>query len=457
MGITTSNKQISIDHIDCGGALKVTLALAAAPDITTNPTDIVLILDRSGSMDGTPLEHLKLGADAFIDIIDEATDGVKDGIIGGGSHIGIVSFDGTASQDTQLITSVNQLKQAVVALDANGNTNHAAAFSAGMNLFNPVSNNARVMVMFTDGKTTAGPPPSPVAAAARAAGITIFVIGLVGDDGIDVAALNDWATDPDASHVAITPDAADLEQLFENLAKNISKPGATDIVIDEFLNPDFSIISVNAPTKGTAIMVNLQTLQWRIAELGVSGSEGATLEFFIRHTADTSGLKHVNSHIEFSDAEHNVVSFPDPLVDVDCAVIIEPEHCPDPKIVSVKGCSDAVEVDVDNVFIESQGKILEVTLRLKNVCDHKRIAVAVIVNEPDDHDEEHHRGLKIFTVPAHEQPGCRDVEIRCIKFVLPDDLDISGGPIGCNANERRFTIRVLANNVDNNFDCCGEI
>ena len=61
--------------------------------------------------------------------------------------------------------------------------------------------------MFTDGKTTTGAPPSPVAAAARAAGVVIYCIGLIGSDGIDVSVLNDWATDPDASHVAVTPNA----------------------------------------------------------------------------------------------------------------------------------------------------------------------------------------------------------------------------------------------------------
>ena len=55
MGITSSNKQISADRIDCDGSLKVTLALSASPDIVSNPTDIVLVLDRSGSMAGSPL------------------------------------------------------------------------------------------------------------------------------------------------------------------------------------------------------------------------------------------------------------------------------------------------------------------------------------------------------------------------------------------------------------------
>ena len=55
MGVTSSNKLVNADRISCDGSLKVTLALTAAPDIVENPTDIVLILDRSGSMAGAPL------------------------------------------------------------------------------------------------------------------------------------------------------------------------------------------------------------------------------------------------------------------------------------------------------------------------------------------------------------------------------------------------------------------
>ena len=54
MGLNNSNKTVSTSQIDCTGTLKVTLALSASPDISSSPTDIVLILDRSGSMAGSP-------------------------------------------------------------------------------------------------------------------------------------------------------------------------------------------------------------------------------------------------------------------------------------------------------------------------------------------------------------------------------------------------------------------
>lgn len=132
MGVTNSNKQINMTRMDCDGFLKVTLALAAAPDISSNPTDIVLVLDRSGSMAGSPLANMKTGAKTFIDIIDEATDSTQDGNIGSGSRIGIVSFSNDATADTQLITSVAALKSAVDSLTAAGSTNHADAFSEAM-------------------------------------------------------------------------------------------------------------------------------------------------------------------------------------------------------------------------------------------------------------------------------------------------------------------------------------
>ena len=77
MGVTNSNKVINTSRISCDGTLRVTLALTAAPDIVSNPTDIIIVLDRSGSMAGIPLANLKLGAKTFIDLIDEATDSEK--------------------------------------------------------------------------------------------------------------------------------------------------------------------------------------------------------------------------------------------------------------------------------------------------------------------------------------------------------------------------------------------
>lgn len=453
MGVTNSNKELNVSRIDCGDSFKIKLSLTAEPDITSNPTDIVLILDRSNSMAGSPLANLKNGAKKFIGIIDEATDGTQDGEIGSGSRIGIVSFSGTAKQDTQLITSVDDLKSAVDALSAGGPTNHADAFTKALDLFDPASTNEKVMVMFTDGRTTAGGNPNTVATLAKSQGVIIYCIGLSGNGGIDEQALNDWASDPDSAYVSITPNDMELEKLFEDLAKNIAKPGATNIVITDRIADCFRITSIFSPTKGTASMLNANTVEWKIEKLGVKQSEGAELEFAVEHIGPCSGRIEVNENITYNDTEGNKVTFPSPVIDVDCDIVIQPESCPVPIDISVDGCSDTVEVDAGEIGMQSLGRILQLDVTLRNVCPHKRVALAVLLNEIDYYDNEHKRGMKIMTVPAHTKENCHDVTVRCIKFVLPEDLDVSGSSDSI-CNHRKFKARFIAHYIDNDFECC---
>ena len=452
MGITSSNKELSATNINCGGSFSVKLSLTAAPDIVSNPTDIVLILDRSGSMEGSPLASLKSGAKKFIQIIDEATDGSQDGQIGSGSHIGIVSFASTATKDTQLITSVAQLNAAVDALDSGGFTNHADAFTKALQLFDPNSTNAKVMVMFTDGVTTRGGDPTPIAQAAKAQGVIIYAIGLSGNGGLDEQALEDWASSPASAYVAITPDDAELEELFENLARNIANPGATDIVINDVISPCFKITSLSTPTKGTATLLGTNSVKWQIDKLGVSQSEGAVFQFTVEHLGSCSGLIEVNDSITYDDNEGNIVTFPSPEIDVDCGnVIIEP--CPTSVEVPFDGCSDTIEYDAGDIQLESLGRILKLDATLKNVCPHKRVALAVIITETDSNDVEHRRGLKTLVIPAHNAETCRDITIRCIKFVLPEELNVSGSTGGF-CGTRFVKAKFIANYIDTGFECC---
>lgn len=446
MGIISSNKTIGgVSAIGCQGSLNVTLGITAAPDIISNPTDIVLILDRSGSMAGQPLADLKVGVNTFIDIIASATEGAPDQI-GSGSHIGIVSFADTAVQDTGLITSVADLKAAAAALTAGGFTNHGDAFTQATALLSGSTNN-RVMVMFTDGETTTGPDPSPIAVAARAMGITIYCIGLVGSGGVNVGALNDWATDPDSTHVAIAPDSSELEAIFADLAANISKPGATNILIDEVVNPDFEILGVPTATVGTITPLTSTTFQWTIDELGTTTTESAVATFTIRHIATTTGTKAVDQSISYTDTEGNVVTFADPSVFVNCQPTSPGDVCPTPVDVPITGCEEFVQFDAGDLALEDAGRILQLDINLLNVCPGRRVALAVTLSELDDGGVAQPRGMKFYTIPAHTLGSCADVLITCIRFILPEE---SAGL----CEERSLTAQFMAHYIDYDFVCC---
>lgn len=160
--------------------------------------------------------------------------------------------------------------------------------------------------------------------------------------------------------------------------------------------PCFRITSLSAPTKGTASLLDANSLRWKIDELGVSKSEGAVLEFIVEYDAGELGM-------------------------------------------------------------ESLGRILQLSVTLKNVCPHKRVALAAIVTEVGCDDAEYKRGMKIMTIPAHSGDSCRDVTVRCIKFVLPEDLDIPHKDDKGICGERRFKARFIAHYIDNDFDCCNVV
>ena len=70
---------------------------------------------------------------------------------------------------------------------------------------------------------------------------------------------------------------------------------------------------------------------------------------------------------------------------------------------------------------------------------------------------EYPRGMKAMTIPAHNFPTCRDVLVKCIKFVVPEDLDVSGGSTAAMCNQRNFKARFIAHNVDTDFSCCESV
>ena len=113
-------------------------------------------------------------------------------------------------------------------------------------------------------------------------------------------------------------------------------------------------------------------------------------------------------------------------------------------------------VDLGDVFLESQGRIVQLNLTLKNVCPNKRVALGVVLTEVDDNGTEYPRGLKTFAIPAHSRPSCQDILVKCIKFVLPEELNVSGNTTAmCNA--RNLKVRVIAHNIDTDFRCCDSV
>lgn len=312
-GTVTGDKWISTDDIACDGELEVTIKLAGETGIAGDPADIMLVLDRSGSMQGTPIAQLKVAAKVFVDVIDEATDGILDGTIANGSRIGVVSFASSASLDQSLTSDAAAIKNAIDGLSATG----ATAVGDGINLAQAqLSSLPAIMIVFTDGQSNTGANPNTAATNAKAAGTEIFAIGL---GGVNVGNLNAWASSP--AHVYLTPDPADLTEIFEAIGAAIVVPAATNIELIETIGDHFTLLAASA-TKG--MLVGSPTgVTWTIDELG---TEDVYLTLLIRHDNTLpGGVEAVNQSIVYTDDQGHTPTFPSPTVNVrGCAAELDP-------------------------------------------------------------------------------------------------------------------------------------
>lgn len=449
MSVSNPNKTISTTSLGCDGTATVTLSFDAAPELSAEPADIVLIMDRSSSMSGYNLFKAQAGARELIDTVAKAS-GSSDGkTIMNNSHMGIVTFSTEATSDVALTDDVAALNTAINRMIASGSTNHTAAFEAAYNMLQASTSQRRIIIMFTDGVTTVGGDPVLVTDNIKANGIEIYCIGLT----LDPVYLNLWASDPDSNYVAFASDYNQLQKVFAQVAAEVVKAGALDMVIYEALTPDFKITDVHIPTNGSVSVLTPQTLEWTSDAVGVVGTETASLSFDVVYIGDTDGMKNVNQAISYADRQGNTLTFPNPTVNVVCggSAIIEP--CPEPTDFQVDGCRDATVVTTGDVVLTGLGRIVQVNTVVKNVCPGKRVAVAVLLSEVDDEGVEHARGTKTLLIPAQSGEVCQDVQLKCISFVVPESLDVTGNTAYiCNA--RKFAVRILANYVDTDFVCC---
>ena len=134
------------------------------------PIDVVLVLDRSGSMAGQPLADAKQAAKSFVDVMQLSVD-----------QVGLVSFSTHAWLDQQLTHQGDSVKQAIDALPANGLTNLAEGITTTQQeLASSYHNPAAwpVIILLSDGQPTTDGDVLAAAQAAKQVGTHIITIGL---------------------------------------------------------------------------------------------------------------------------------------------------------------------------------------------------------------------------------------------------------------------------------------
>ena len=392
----------------------------------------------------------KKGAGTLIKMMAEASTGDPNlNLVD--SRIGIVSFSSIANTDVELTTERAPLRTAIASLSAGGGTNHKVAFEAAEKVLGPKGTNRQIAIMFTDGITTVGGDATHITDRMKAAGIEIYCIGLLDDPAL----LNRWASDPSTDHVSVTNDEKKLEDLFKKVASQSMIAGAQNITIRETVSSDFKITSVNPPSFGTAQLNGERNIIWTMDYAGVNlNPKTYSLTFEIKHIGNNGGIKAFNQSVSYQDQAGVQLTFPDPVIEVTCSdKPVYPEPCPKPTPFTISGCQDSQHIILSDTTLQSLGRIVQIDVTLKSICPGKRTAVAIFLMELNPDGIELPRGVKHVLVPAHTKNTCQDITLKCIRFILPEDLDASGTADSI-CNSRHFNVRVTANYIDTDFSCC---
>lgn len=152
------------------------------PSVEKTPQAIALLIDTSGSMEGSKLAEVKGAAINFV----QRQSGQQ-------NSLAIISFDANAQVVSGFGSDSNALIQGIAALSAKGGTNMSLGVDTAFAETQSASQKSRNILLFTDGVPDSLPAASTSALSARLKGVNVLAVGT---DGADVNVLNQLTGNP---------------------------------------------------------------------------------------------------------------------------------------------------------------------------------------------------------------------------------------------------------------------
>jgi len=292
----------------------VTLTLQGETSVQSTPTDLVLVLDESGSISASDFSTLKTFANSVVNAV------AADGLFTQGGRVGVVSF--ASGQETIIGLSTNQ-GDVNTAITNNPQSGGNTCISCGLNeaasiLPNTAGRN-QVVIVITDGNANGG-DPTLAAATALQSEAEVFAVGV--GSGINQATLNTIASAPDATHTFPVANFASLAAILQALVAAVNVPGATNPQIVVTVANGWDYVSGTAAANLGAT-VSGESLAGFTVKRANLGDELLTITYDVVHEGTPCGSLPVNQSVAYTDDEGATVSFPAVNVYVNCAPVAD--------------------------------------------------------------------------------------------------------------------------------------
>ncbi|MFA6566096.1 MAG: vWA domain-containing protein, partial [Candidatus Paceibacterota bacterium] len=231
-------------NFNLGRTVETTLTL------TTNDTsnsmfdsDIVLVMDRSGSMGpdysrGLPKAKIEIAKDALNAVVDIVAASSNPG-----TRVALATFSSEATLDQELTTNYNAVKVAINSMRALGATTIGGGLIAGAGALNePPGLRKRYIILASDGQHNT-PPNIGEGIPLVPSDVTVYTVG-IGNDA-DVAALTSIATNAGSKNgLYFTSSARDLVDTFEKITREIMGAFTLEDIRMDFARDDSSHLTL---------------------------------------------------------------------------------------------------------------------------------------------------------------------------------------------------------------------
>lgn len=321
---------VAAGDLSCQGSTSVTVSITGASSTTVTPTDLLLIVDESGSIGSANFE---IQRQFLINLVNEL-----DELFANGGKVGVAFFAGGGAPNSGsarkiIDLSANQAQVVTAIQNANyaqGGTCTGCGVNLATMMFGTHSDPAhnRMAVVLTDGQATSYPPgyvPPPgtpnnnqviagvyldqTLAAGAAAGVSYIAVGV--GNSINVEQLRTIATGPGDTNVYLVTNFAALQAIVASLKKSITEPEASMATLTLDVNTVFA--ASGAMTSSGTVAQSSNTLTWSIPAIQ---DTTVNLSYSITHLGNADGSFPLHTSYSYDDAEDNPLVLPDTTVTV---------------------------------------------------------------------------------------------------------------------------------------------
>ena len=197
------------------GGLAGDLPLEVRESLPRRPLEVVLVLDRSGSMEHsdyqpTRIEAAKAAARTFLKQIQP------------GDSTALVSFNDFASLDVTLTEDRDLNQEALRRLEPDGGTAIGEGLYRAIEVLEEgATESVKAIVLLSDGASNEGRDPRHAADAAREAGIPVFTVGIgTSGENFDEPTLH-YIAEVTGGEYLYAPDEEELSQVYERMGGKV--------------------------------------------------------------------------------------------------------------------------------------------------------------------------------------------------------------------------------------------